>query len=76
MTTSHQHPFGSAAYWKKRAHTKQENIDRQRAKITRLERLLNASGNYDTDEVPTMIPDDSELEHTREARRTGRSTTQ
>lgn len=38
-----QHPYGSAEFWRKRAQTRQQIIDRQRAKITRLERLLSAS---------------------------------
>lgn len=69
MPTSHQHPYGTAEYWKKRSTTKQQIIDRQRAKITKLERLLDASARQDTTELHSTTPDDSELEHTPDAQR-------
>lgn len=68
-TTSAPHQYGTADYWKKRSHTKQQIIDRQRAKITRLERLLTNANGVTEERLPESLATDDQLEHTREARR-------
>lgn len=52
MTISKEYEFGSVEYWQKRADTKQQIIDRQRNKITRLERQLAASERRKTSPQP------------------------